>query len=252
MGLFDFIKALFNVSPGDYEHYSDDNLDDDGNTVFCFDLEKPRPDEISKCGINGPVKLWSPEKSDEKFYNVYRISDTDQGGQMGMVPEEFLDQIYDHSGYPYDAKVIYIGPSAKWCTIECTLHKKAITRTRWQEENKKIANKIKSVLSKPYRPKKDIKITVEPYEGKTKLFKHGLKLYLKERTLEEYLENLDPLIIAFCNDEGEEIAEKWRVPNHVKSIIRAQLSGHDIDFEVIEKAQGHPGAYYVQVTYHLK
>lgn len=264
MGFFDFIKSLFEVRPSESKNHSDDDLDDEGNTVFTFGLDYPRSWEISKCEINSPVHLWWPPKDRERFCIVYRTSKSEQGGQMGVVPKEFLGRLYDPLDFEYSAKVAYIGPSAKSCTIECTIYNKAATRARWQEEKKQKAKKLKPLLSKPYRPKKDITITLDAHKDKVKLFKRGLKLYLKEKTLEEYLEEPDHLAIIFCDNKGEDVASKIRVPKHVRSIIRAQLSGHDIDFEVVEMTEygrsytaseheeyGLPYEFYVKVTYHL-
>ena len=229
----------------DEESDVDDDLDDEGNTVFYFDLDYPRSWVIRKCEIYSPVNLWFPPKGPNKFCIVYQGAPGEHGPQMGVVPKGVLYRFDDPLGFEYSAEVVNIGPSAKSCTIRCKIYNKAVTHAKWQEEKKQKAEKLKPLLSKPYRPKKNITITVDANKDKVELFKRGLKLYLKEKTLEEYLEEPDHLALIFCDDKGEEIAEKRIGAAHVMSIIRAQLSGHDIDFEVT-------WGYKVQVTYHLK
>lgn len=259
MGLLKIIKNLFSAnsvsgksqSPSvrtDNQHEL--SIDPPGDRSFIFRLEQERGYEIDKCEVGDHVVLWMPENNFE-FVMVYRgDNEKDRGGQIGMVPDRFITQFADHyqSGFEYKANVVSLNP----CKIQCTLLDRSKTIERYEKHQAEATDKAHSELSKPYRPNKDIKITVEPFKGKAKFFKPGFNLYLKQNTLDDYLENASRLTLTFLNDEGQQVAEKWRVPQHVKSIIRAQLSGYKIGFKVIGKAPKDPGQYHVQVTYHPK
>lgn len=208
---------------------ADKNHDDPGfqeflkTDGFIFSVDKPRIQDITYIGMS--VNLWIPQgKNPEEAYIFHRNGPY---GPIGIVPPKYSDIIISHllSAMNYDARIVEL--TYNTCKIKCKLF------SREEDERRKEQHKasLKEELTKPYKPKKPIMLTIAV--KKTKGIKVGDRLIIEFEDSHSYGGPYSyPYQVNFLNQAGHRIGVLDNNKSTIQRLLKAYFNSYHLDVEV--------------------
>ena len=209
-------------------------------SYYCnFSVEDLQANFKNFSQVGESVKLWIPkddalkdDTDDDAPDKVYIYHRDGPGGCLGIVPSIHTGLILYHlkNGLDYEATIEEIKDND--CKIKCKLISKAETEQR-KKEGREI---IRQELTKPYKPKGPITITLA--NKKKDVVKAGDKLHIAFRDLDIYLYNPNKnrcsWSLRFMDRNDNQIGLLRNDKNIIKRILKAHFNSYLFDIEVID------------------
>jgi hypothetical protein len=204
-----------------------------GVSEFIFTIDKLNAQELTQAKIGDTVNFWAPDDDPTKVM-IYRRGSLGGQGKLGVVPNTYARLIANHRALqlPIETEILEKTPSK--CIIRCRLvPAEEINREKNMEQQK-----LRTELTKPYRPKKPVVFSVDV---KSYSFNIGDRLKLATvPSIEECIEDIYKVVLVFSSIDGKKTIEKRDEPAIKKKIVRLTHTFSYLDIHVISKADEKP------------
>ncbi len=176
------------------------------------------------------VKLWIPKVKDPDTVYIYDRSAP--YGPFGIVPSKYSDIVASHllSAMNYDARIVKL--TYNTCKIKCKLF------SREEDERRKEEHKasLKEELTKSYKPKKPIMLTIAV--EKKKGIRVGDKLTIEFEDSHSYGGPYSyPYQVKFLNQAGHTIGILDNNKSIIQRLLKAHFNSFVFDVEVVDIAK---------------
>ena len=173
-----------------------------------------------------PVNLWIPNKKNPE--DVYIYHRNGPARPIGIVPFKYSDTIISHlqSSMNYDARIIELTYTS--CKIKCKLF------TKEEDERRREQHKasLKKELTKLYKPKIPIKLTISV--KKKKGIKVDNKLTIEFEDSQSYSgPNSYPYQVKFLNQSGDTIGILDNNKSIIQRLLKAYYNSYNFDVKVL-------------------